>query len=109
MPAGSTGEHHASSATKSRACGLSTHPVVQLADKIVGRSFFQQDFCQPRRQFGIGESRIHVLAANRRHQMGGVSTQKNPAFAEAFRREALHAKTALPRLRYAIDIDAGAA
>ena len=109
MPAGSARQHHPASAPKSRANCLFTYPVVQHADKVMWRPFFEQDTCKPCGKFGIRKSRVHVLAADRRHKMGGVSTEKNPSLAEAFCHKPLHAEAAFPELANAGDINAGAA
>src|SRR6266568_2577065 len=108
MSAGCSGTHHPLRAAESGGGGLPAHPVVQPADSRVRRPFINQNSCQPCRQFSIGKPGIHVLAANRRHQMGSISAQEDPPFAEAGCHKALHTETAFPEPAHTSDIDAGA-
>src|SRR5450631_2421334 len=108
MSSGCARQHHPLGTTKSRAGGLLAHFVVQPADTSIRCLFFEQNFCKPCGQFSVCKSRIHVLAANRRHKVGSITTQKNQPFAEAACQKAMHTKNAFPILVNTSDINAHA-
>jgi hypothetical protein len=61
-------------------------------------SFLDQEFGKPHGQFGVCEPRIHVLTANRGHQVRRIPTKENPALAVCPRHEAVDVQTASPEL-----------